>query len=178
MKRMILTLILVSAGTFAFSQLRQGNRPTVLLDPSEGFITVNELVAGFGLGDTATPYSKYFFGVTSVNGLQVNENFMVGGGTGLLFFNDGLIIPLFAEIRVRFAVNSITPFITGSGGLLLNPSDFNSGTLMFISPNAGARFTLNRNFAISTSAGLWMQMGSGISRASFVNLKVGAVYKF
>jgi hypothetical protein len=178
MKRIILLIVLVSIGTAAHSQLIRPNRPSLTIDASPGFITINEVNAGFGISGTTVPYSQSFFGVTSVNGYQVNDVFMVGGGTGLLFFNDGLLIPLYVDMRVRIKVDDLTPFLSGSGGLLLNPSDFDSGSRMFINPAAGARLSMSRKLGLSASAGLWMQMGSGIGRASFVNLKVGMVYKF
>ncbi|MFN2314909.1 MAG: hypothetical protein ABR531_10660, partial [Bacteroidales bacterium] len=159
-------------------QLIRPNRPSLILDPSPGFITINEISIGYGLSGTETPYSKSFFGITSVNGYQANEYFMLGAGTGLLMFNDGLMIPLFVDMRLRIDIDDITPYLSGAGGLLLNPSDFDAGTRMFINPSAGARLTLSRSFALSLSGGLWMQMGSNIGRASFINIKSGAVYKF
>ena len=178
MKKLILLIGLLSFWTAAYSQLIRPNRPSLTIDPSPGFITINEINAGFGLSGTSVEYAKSFYGFTSVNGYQVNEVFMVGGGTGLLFFNDGLLIPLYVDMRVRIKVDDLTPFLSGSGGLLLNPSDFDSGSRMFINPSAGVRLSMSRNLGLSASAGLWMQMGSGIGRASFVNLKVGMVYKF
>lgn len=178
MKKFILVIILASLSSAAFSQLIRPNRPSLILDPTPGFITINEINAGFGLSGTTTPYSKSFFGVTSINGFQANEYFMAGAGTGLLFFNDGLMIPLFVDLRIRIDIDDITPFLSGAGGLLLNPTNLDSGTRMFINPSAGARLTLNRNLGITASAGLWMQMGSNIGRASFINIRTGIVYKF
>lgn len=178
MKKFILVLILASVSSAAFSQLIRPNRPSLILDPSPGFITINEISFGYGLSGTTTPYSKSFFGITSVNGYQANEYFMVGAGTGFLMFNDGLMIPLFVDLRLRLNIDDITPYLSGVGGLLLNPTDFDRGTRMFINPSAGARLTLSRSLAISLSGGLWIQMGSGIGRASFINIRSGVVYKF
>ena len=171
-------MVLVLFGTVAYSQIQRGNRPGLRLDPSPGFITLNELNAGFGLSGTSTPYSGHFFGFTTVNGYQVNDIFMVGGGTGLLFYNDGLLIPLFIDVRARISTDKIAPYLEGAGGLLLNPSELDKGTRMYINPAAGVRFTMSRSLGITASAGLLMQMGSGIGRASFVTLKAGMVYKF
>ena len=96
----------------------------------------------------------------------------------MLFYEDGLLIPLFVDMRLRILYSEFTPYVSTSGGLLLNPSDFNTGLRMFINPAGGVRYTLNRQLAVSISAGLWIQMGSGVSRASFVNTKLGAVYNF
>ena len=73
---------------------------------------------------------------------------------------------------------SIDPYLSGSGGMLLNPSDFNAGTRMFINPAAGVMYSISRNMAANLSAGLVIQMAPNISRASFVNSKLGVTYKF
>lgn len=180
MKRTItLFALFFIAGSIVFSQgLRRPNRPTVNINPSPGFITINEIIAAYGLAGSSTPYAKNFFGITSLNGYQVNETFMVGAGTGLLFYNDGLLIPLYVDMRIRIMLNDFTPYLSGAGGLLLNPADFDSGSRMFINPSAGVRYTVNRNLGITLGAGLWIQMAPNIGRASFINARSGVVYKF
>ena len=178
MKKLILLSILGLFTISASAQLVRGNRPYTSLSSTEGYIMINEFNYGIGLGGHTTPYSTSYYGITSVHGYQVNSMFMVGGGTGLLMYNDGLMIPLFVDMRVRFPLSMFTPYISGEGGMLLNPSDINGGSRMFINPAAGVRYSLDRKVALTASAGLWVQMGPNISRASFVNLKVGAVYKF
>ena len=174
---LIFTLFLLLASS-AFSQLARPNRPTLSLNADKGFITINEFNAGYGLGSRTIPYSKKFFGFTSVNGYQVDEQFMVGAGTGVLIYEDGALVPLFIDMRIRILTDQIAPYISGAGGLLLNVKDFNAGTMMFINPSAGVRYTLNRNFGVTLSAGLWMQMDPSIGRSSFINVRMGGVYKF
>jgi len=169
--------LLISIGAFSQGLIRP-NRPTVTLDASTGFITINELNAGFGLGGVTTPYSKSFFGFTTVNGYQVNETFLAGAGTGILLYNDGPMIPLFLEFRLRILIDKYTPYLSGAGGLLLNPRDFNGGTRMFLTPSAGVRYTMNRNLGFTLSAGLQIQIGSNAGRSGFLNIKTGVVYKF
>jgi len=178
MKKLIILSIFGLLTLSASGQVMRGNRPYTSLSPREGYIMINEFNYGIGLGGSETPFSKRFVGITSLHGFQINETFMMGIGTGALLYNDGLLIPLFGDIRVRFPINAITPYASGEGGLLLNPSDFNSGLRMFINPSAGIRYAIDNKLALSFSSGLWMQMGSGISRASFVNIKVGVVYLF
>jgi hypothetical protein len=172
----ILGLFVISASVQA--QLVRGNRPYTSLSSGEGYITFNEFNYGIGLNGHTTPYSTKYIGFTSVHGYQINSIFMIGGGTGVLLYNDGLMIPLFVDIRVRFPLNTFTPYFSGEGGMLLNPSDFDSGTRMFVNPSAGVRYDLDNKLALTLSGGLWIQMGVNISRASFVNLKIGVVYKF
>ena len=112
-----------------------------------------------------------------MHGYQVNSIFMLGGGTGLLFYKDGLMIPLFADFRMRFPISEFTPYISASGGMLLSTADIDAGSRMFINPAAGVRYSMNRNLGITISGGLWIQMGANISRASFINTKLGVVYK-
>ena len=178
MKRLVVMVFVGMIAVTASAQLARGNRPFSTLNSTEGYITINEFNYGYGLGGHTTPYSTRFFGFTSVHGYQVNANFMLGGGTGLLFYQDGLMIPLFADFRLRFPITEFAPYISASGGMLLCPADFNAGTRMFINPAAGVRYSMSRNLGITMSGGLWIQMGANISRASFVNAKLGVVYKF
>ena len=102
------------------------------LNTNPGYITINEIIGGFGLGGTTTPYSKHFFGFTSINGYQVNKNFIFRAGTGLYFYDSGLLVPLFLDFRFSFHINLVTPYIFGDGGLLLNISNFNETSYLLI----------------------------------------------
>ncbi len=178
MKRIILISIVLFTTLGAFGQLVRPNRPVAILNGSRGYVTINEVTAGIGLSGTSTPYSTSYFGFTTMHGYQANETFMLGAGTGLLFYEDGLLIPLYADLRVRLSQSWMSPYLSGSAGLLLNPSDINSGTRMFINPAAGLLYSLSRNMALNFSAGLHIQMAPNINRSSFLNTKFGLTYKF
>ena len=152
------------------------NMPYSTLNTAPGFITINEATYGLGLSGTTAPFSKQFFGFTSVNGYQVNKNFIFAGGTGLSFYESGLLVPLFLDFRFAFYINRITPYIYGDGGLLINVSDLNN-TKLFINPGIGARYTISREIALNLGAGILSQV-DGTVRESFLNLKLGLVYKF
>ena len=152
------------------------NMPFSTLNTDPGYILINEITGGFGLGKTSTPYSKYFFGFTSISGYQVNKNFIFGAGTGLYFYESGLLVPLFLDFRFSFHINHVTPYIFGDGGLLLNISNFN-GTKLFINPGVGAIYTLSKKVALNLGAGILSQ-AVGAVRDSFINLKLGVIYKF
>ena len=179
MKRVVIFIFL--ACIFSVSLFSQGlirpNRPNRNIDPSPGFITINEINVGYGLAGSTQPYSSGFYGFSTLNAYQVNEMFLVGGGTGLLFFKEGLLVPLYVDMRLRIRISRFTPFASGAGGLLLNPSDFDKGTRMFINPTAGVRYTMNRNLGFTLGGGLWIQMGPNIGRSSFINARIGVVYK-
>ncbi|MEA1887138.1 MAG: hypothetical protein U9N72_08020 [Bacteroidota bacterium] len=178
MKKIILISIVLFTTLSSFGQLVRPNRPFITLDEGRGYITVNEFTAGYGLAGQTTPYSKHYFGFTTMHGYQANETFMIGAGTGLLFYNDGLLIPLYIDMRVRMPQGLLIPYISGAGGMLLNPSDFDAGTRMFINPAAGILYPITRHLAADISAGFLMQMAPNIGRASFVNAKIGITYKF
>jgi hypothetical protein len=178
MKRAIyFIIIVVSFTSVVTAQYKvRPNMPFLTFNSNPGFITINEFTGGIGLGGTTAPYSKSFFGFTSVNGYQVNKNFILGAGTGLCFYESGLLVPLFLDFRFTFNTGQLTPYLFADGGLLLNFSNFD-GTKLFINPGVGARYTLIRNLAINLGAGILSQVDATV-RESFVNLKLGAVYKF
>ncbi len=178
MKKLFILSIFALLTISASAQLVRGNRPYSSISSREGYITINEFNYGIGLGGHTTPFSEQFIGFTSVHAYQVNEIFLVGGGTGVLIYNDGLMIPLFIDMRIRFPFNEFTPYVSGGGGMLINPSDINTNSRMFINPAAGIRYTLSNKMAFTFSGGLWIQMGANVSRASFINIKTGIVYKF
>lgn len=151
------------------------NKPFETLNPAPGYITINELTTGFGLGVTDVPFSKSFFGFTTIHGYQVNQSFIAAAGTGLYFYGDGMLMPLFLDFRYRLDINPVTPYFFADGGFLLDFTDFTGKTKLFINPGAGARYTFSSKFAANIGAGLLIQ--SGISRDSFINIKLGMVYK-
>lgn len=151
------------------------NRPYSILNTSPGFISINEVTYGLGLSGMTYPYSQHFIGFTSINGYQVNKNFVFAAGTGLYFYESGLLIPLFLDVRYYFYVSTLTPYLFADGGLLINPSVLNN-TKLFMNPGAGLRYTLSRKIALNIGAGILPQV-DGTVRESFLNLKLGIVYK-
>jgi hypothetical protein len=152
------------------------NRPFSTLNTAPGFVSINEASFGLGLSGKTYPFSKHFLGITSVNGYQINKNFFFGGGAGIYFYESGPLVPVFLDLRYSFYISSVTPYLFGDGGLLLNFSDLNS-TKLFINPGIGARYAVNRSIAVNIGAGVLAQV-DGTVRESFLNLKLGMVYKF
>jgi hypothetical protein len=152
------------------------NRPFTTLNTAPGFVTINEATFGLGLSGMTYPFSKHFLGVTSVNGYQVNKNIFFGGGIGVYFYESGALVPLFLDFRYSFNISSITPYVFGDGGLLINFADLNT-TKLFLNPGIGARYAVNRSLALNLGAGVLAQV-DGTVRESFFNLKFGVVYKF
>jgi hypothetical protein len=168
---LIVTFILISS--FASAQnLVTPNKPGQRFNSDPGYITINEISGGPGLGIVNTPYSKYFIGFTTVHGYQINKNFVVAAGTGFSAYNGGNFIPLFIDLRYRFLISNVTPFVAGEGGTLLNLS---GGTKLFINPTLGVRYTVNRKIGLNISSGLFIQK-SDETRDSYINFKVGVTF--
>jgi hypothetical protein len=159
---------------FAQEVLRY-ERPNTLLSVEKGYIMINEFTTGVGLGDVSTPYSKYFFGLSSMHGYQFSKEFIAGGGTGINFYNGGALIPLFLDFRYRIYVSRVTPYLVANGGVLF---DFSSkkDTRVFINPSAGVSYTLKPKLALCFGTGIFVQWGN--LRDSYINLRTGVIYKF
>lgn len=171
MKHLML-FILFLAGLTSVS-LAQNTKLT--LNPDPGYITINEINAGIGLGVTNTPYSKGFIGFTTIHGYQAGKDFLVGGGTGISFYNEGILVPLFLDFRYRFYVSRFTPYAFGDGGVLIDFSD-KKDSRIFVTPGIGLSYTISKNLAVDAGAGLLTQWGD--LRDGYVNMKAGIVYKF
>ena len=178
MKKALIISIALFTTVYASGQLRMPNRPFTTLNSEKGYITVNEFTFGAGWADDTIPYSQGYFGFTTLHAYHANENVLVGGGTGLLFYGDGLLIPLYADMRVNLTIDVLIPYLSASGGVLFNPSDFGSGTKIFINPALGVMAPLSRSLAVNISGGYLLQMAPNTSSASFVNGKAGITYKF
>ncbi len=152
------------------------NRPYRMLNPRPGYLTINEFTTGFGLAGTETPYSDFYYGFTSVHSYQIDRRFAIGGGTGLSVYGDGMLIPLFFDMRFRFRVSTLSFYGYGNGGLLIDPGDIDGGTKYYINAGPGVRLALSNSFAVKFGPGLFTQMGP-TSRASFVMVRLGFSYK-
>jgi hypothetical protein len=178
-KKILLIISLLTAFTAVTSaQVRRvaPNKPYLILNSRPGYITINEFTSGFGLSGTTSPYSQYYFGFTTIHGYQVDENFVFGLGTGISYYNDGLLIPLFVDMRYRFSISTITFYVFGDAGFLFSPDDLNNETRIFVNAGPGLRLAINSKLALNVSPGILTQMGPK-SRASFLNLRIGATFK-
>jgi hypothetical protein len=183
MKKLAFLLLLVIPVAFSVSgqRLPSPKLPPSILNPDPGFVNITEITYGIGLAKTSTPYAKYVAGITNTFGYQINRNFITGGGTGAFIYNDGFLIPLYLNGRFAFLVRDreLSPYITADAGMLLNFDDLNNGTMLFINPGAGARYTISRNLAATLGIGLFVQTGpEQVRRDSFINFKAGMSFLF
>ena len=180
MKKLIIILVFTVACVGAFAQ----NPHPVTLNTNSGYVNINEVNYGYGLGTSTGSYTKQYFGLITMHGYQLNiyglhlnRSFIAGVGSGVLLYNGRLLIPLYLDFRYIWNLKNISPFIYEDSGVLLNFEDLIPGTKMFINPGAGVKLKISGSLSASFGTGLFVQMGPDASRDSFINLKVGIVYK-
>ena len=168
----IIAVLAMVNGYVAAQDMVIPNKPYSSMNSGPGYITNNEFTSGIGLGDVSEPYSKSFFGFNTIHGYQVNRYFVISAGAGVSFYNGGTLIPVFMDIRYRILVNLFTPYIFGDGGFLFN---LNGEPRMFLNPGVGLRYALNDKLGVTLGAGCFIQTGE--TQDSFVNIKLGIVFK-
>ncbi|HUX95297.1 MAG TPA: hypothetical protein VMV47_06140 [Bacteroidales bacterium] len=155
--------------------LAEANKP---IPPKEsGFVSINELGGGFGLGNTAVDYSKSLLGVSTIAAYRINQHFITGFGTGLSLYDGGTMVPLYLDFRYILRERKFTPFVVADGGFLFVTKDF-SASGIFINPAIGATRKVNEKITLHLSSGLLLQAApagppSGGFRRSFINIKGG-----
>jgi len=157
----------------------QGRRRPMTFNRSSGYANFNELSGGYGLGGTSQTHSQYYYGFMTTHGYQiniyglnVNRNIFGGLGTGALFFEQGFLVPLYADVRLIWNTGLVSPFVNGDGGFLFSFEDIDKKTMMSINGGGGIQFNISRNFSLVLGTGLRVQM-TETGRRSFVNLKLG-----
>jgi hypothetical protein len=175
MKRLLLLNIsLLFLAVSSFAQNHKSIKPVLHLNPDPGYITYNEFSSGIGLGVTSDRYSRAFLGFITIHGYQVNQSFSVAGGTGALFYNDGNLMPLFADLRYKFLVSRFTPYFYADGGFLF---DFVSidNTRLFANPGLGCQYAATRHLAVNIGTGIHSQFGD--TRATYINFRLGMAFR-
>jgi hypothetical protein len=82
------------------------------------------------MGSTTEPYSKQYYGLTTMNGykfgvriLHTKSTILGDIGAGMLFYNESPLFPLYLDIRFTMNNKRISPFIFRDCGILLNAGD-------------------------------------------------------
>lgn len=146
---------------------------------SPGLFNITEINAGFGLGDTDVDYSKSFYGLSSVLGYGISKNVYVGIGAGLSFYDGGMLVPLFLDLRGIISFGKISGYAFGDGGILFNFSESDYEDRILLNPGIGIMFPLSNKLSGNIGTGLLVQTTKDRERHdSFVNLKVGITYTF
>jgi hypothetical protein len=181
-KLLIIPLFLLSVAIVTAQRQANSGRQNVTLNPNSGYASVTEATFGYGVAGTTTSYSRQYYGFTSSHGYQLNiyglnlsTNLFMGLGSGLLFYKEGNLVPVFVDFRFTWDKKKIEPFLYGNSGLLFGVKSLDENTKLFINGGGGIRYRIDDSFAISLGGGLLLQMGN--SRASFLNVKAGVAYK-
>jgi hypothetical protein len=137
------------------------------------FFNATGLVGGYGLNYRDIPYSAYYYGLTTVNGILIDNHFMGGLGVGLVNFDAGLMAPLFMEFRYSFGSSLWAPYVYTDGGFELKFNDFMNSSL-FVNPGVGLTHKLNEKIALDLGLGYFQHREA--LRSSFVNFRIGLVF--
>ena len=143
----ILFLTLLSVNGQRKSGTGQQN---ITLNPYSGYANVNEFTYGYGIAGTTMAYSEQFYGFTTSHGYQLNiyglnrsNHLFIGLGTGVLFYKEGNLVPLFADFRYTWDKKKIEPFIFGNSGVLFGVKDLDENTKLFINGGGGIRYRID-----------------------------------
>ncbi len=95
--------------------------------------------------------TRYFTGVTTSHGYQIDRRFFVGLGAGFEHSSTAgrWIVPLFVEGRADFRLGKFTPFVDLRGGV-----NVGSGVCGLFSPTVGYRFSWGRKVGINVGLGM------------------------
>lgn len=180
MKKLYVFISFLLMGIIASGQVLRQPVTTIHMP---GYLNINELTGGYGLGETAPDYSKYFYGLTSTHGYQFNipgsraGSAFAGAGAGMLFYNGGPLFPLYGDLRLRFTRKKISPFLFARGGLLINVNDIRDQSRSFVNAGGGVYINIDSRMSVNIGPGLYIQKGKNIPKDSFVSLNVGILYK-
>lgn len=145
MKRLFLSLFLVLSACLAFPQ--SSNRTIGDACHTSGYRGFIDFGGAIGTGGADGVLS-----LTTSHGYQVVPYFYVGAGLSLDYhFIYGTFLPIFANARVNFINNYITPFFDVKVGY----SPIGSG--VYFSPTIGVDYSMNRNIGLTFSLGYQMQ---------------------
>jgi hypothetical protein len=139
-----------------------------------GYFNNTELTAAYGLYHINIPYAHYFFGLNTVNGYVINKHFMTGFGLGIAKYDAGWIVPVYLDFRYNFSPRKLTPYFFADGGVLFEFEEHMEPGL-FLNPGAGVYWKLTDHLGVNFGAGLYTTKLE--RRASFVNGKVGLIYR-
>ncbi len=105
---------------------------------------------GFGEESTLTDFDKWWGGVSTTHGYQINPHFFVGGGVGVLFsYNNKnnskskVGVPLYGDFRYTMLKSRVTPFFEGKVGYSV--ADYKG---FYASPTIGVDVAITEKFGL------------------------------
>jgi|WetSurMetagenome_2_1015567.scaffolds.fasta_scaffold264503_2 hypothetical protein len=151
--------------------------PAIRNDWNMGIVNIPEV--GFGVGmsfpDTIAKYN--FYSLTNVTGYQFTRNIKAGIGYGLQMHDNKMMFPIFGDVRANFNGQEIVPFLAASGGVEVNPQNFNEDSRIFISGMFGVRFITTPKICTDISMGMYVKGGGVEEKTTFFVIKLGIEIK-
>ena len=174
----VLTISLILAVSFLKGQeYRKITNPAYKYVSSPGFINITELNAAIGISDSLASDNKYYFGITSLFGYQINRNFSGGVGTGIIRYESRQLIPLYLGYRYSIYLKGATPYFYADAGVLFDYRDFKNESKVFINPGVGISRYITSRFEASMSAGFMLQTRTSIRRIGYINFRLGVIFR-
>jgi len=96
---------------------------------------------------------------------------------GYYNYDDGQVIPLYLQYKYSTYLKNITPYFFGDGGIMLNISEFEKGSKIFINPGIGFSRAVSSKLEFFLGAGLMIQTRSDNVRSNYINFKLGIAYR-
>ena len=174
-------IILLFVSMISFDTTAQSHyipsTPLLSNDWRAGYFNSTDLNYGFGLSETSVPDSKYFYGLTTVNGYQFSRAIKVGVGIGASKFDTGMFWPVYLHFRYNIWSKRLVPFISFDGGYLLSFEDLIDESRFFANPSLGVHYVVRERLSLNFSSGLFHHSGGPNGRSSFINFKLGIEFK-
>ena len=170
------TLAIFAVSSYG-QQYGEIKNPSVRYISSPGFVNITEINGAIGLSDTAATNAKYYFGITNVFGYQINRNFFGGVGIGCLIYDGGQLFPLYLEYEYSMYLKRLTPYFYADGGILADPTALRAESKIFINPGIGISRYISTRLEGNLSVGLMVQSRSTLNRVTFVNFKLGVIFR-
>jgi hypothetical protein len=137
-----------AADSLSLENLRESIRQR---NAESGFENITSFSGGIGLRITEAPLAGRFLAVDNIFGYNINRNWLVGPGIGVNFYNEGIMMPLYLDVRYYLNDKQTSPFFAADGGVVFHFGNFdNSGT--FINPQFGLRRKLSNKYAFHFTA--------------------------
>ena len=142
-----------------------------------GFVNITELTAAPGIENICHNNSWYYFGATNIFGYQLTRNVNCGAGIGFYYYDYSKYFPVFADLRYTTYLPFANPFFYVDGGLLVDAADPVAGTKVFFNPGLGLSRSITPKIETNLGAGINVQMGNEVKRATFINFKLGITFR-
>lgn len=177
-KKLLIIVIIFSTICSSFGQTSGKMSNTSFYYYSDpGFVNITELTGAPSIEIACCRNSLYYFGASSIFGYQFNRNLMCGAGTGFFVYEDNPLIPVFTSVRYTAYLEKFNPYFYADGGILMDFHDFNDGSKVFVNPGIGISRSITPKIEICIDAGISVQKGNSVCRATFVNFRSGLIFR-